>query len=102
MWVRDTASLVERDGAWPVWQGVIEDITARREAEARQREAETRYRHLVERIPAVVYIDAVDEIATAVYISPQYEAAHRLHPRGAPGRARAVGADASPRRPRRP
>ncbi len=74
VWVRDTALLVERDGAWPVWQGVIEDITARREAEARQREAETRYRHLVERIPAVVYIDAVDEIATAVYISPQYEA----------------------------
>jgi len=74
VWVRDTALLVERDGAWPVWQGVIEDITAKREAEARQREAETRYRHLVERIPAVVYIDAVDEIATAVYISPQYEA----------------------------
>ncbi|MGZ6546055.1 MAG: PAS domain-containing protein, partial [Actinomycetota bacterium] len=74
VWVRDTAVLVERDGAWPVWQGVIEDITARREAEARQREAETRYRNLVERIPAVVYIDDVDEIATAVYISPQYEA----------------------------
>ncbi len=74
VWVRDTALLVERDGTWPVWQGVIEDITAKREAEARQREAETRYRHLVERIPAVVYIDEVDEIATAVYISPQYEA----------------------------
>ena len=73
VWVRDTAVLVERDGAWPVWQGVIEDVTARHEAEARQRHAETRYRHLVERIPAVVYIDEVDEMATAVYISPQYE-----------------------------
>jgi PAS domain S-box-containing protein len=73
VWVRDTAVLVERDGAWPVWQGVIEDVTARHEAEARQRQAETRYRHLVERIPAAVYIDAVDEMATAIYISPQYE-----------------------------
>ena len=74
VWVRDTAVMVERDGDWPVWQGVIEDVTARHEAEARQREAETRYRHLVERLPAVVYIDAVDEMATAIYISPQYEA----------------------------
>ena len=65
VWVRDTAVMVERDGDWPVWQGVIEDVTARHEAEARQREAETRYRHLVERLPAVVYIDAVDEMATA-------------------------------------
>ncbi len=74
VWVRDTAVLVERDGAWPVWQGVIEDVTARHEAETRQREAETRYRHLVERIPAAVYIDEVDETVTAIYISPQYEA----------------------------
>ncbi len=73
VWVRDTAVLVERDGAWPVWQGVIEDVTARHQAEARQRDAETRYRNLVERIPAAVYIDDVDEMATAVYISPQYE-----------------------------
>jgi PAS domain S-box-containing protein len=73
VWVRDTAVLVERDGAWPVWQGVIEDVTARHQAEARQRAAENRYRHLVERIPAAVYIDEVDEMATAVYISPQYE-----------------------------
>ncbi len=74
VWVRDTAVLVERDGAWPVWQGVIEDVTARHEAETRQREAEARYRHLVERIPATVYIDAVDETVTAVYVSPQYQA----------------------------
>ncbi len=100
VWVRDTAVMVERDGDWPVWQGVIEDVTARHEAEARQREAETRYRHLVERLPAAVYIDAVDEMATAIYISPQYEAAHRLLPRGSAGRTRPVAADAAPRRSR--
>ena len=101
VWVRDTAVMVERDGDWPVWQGVMEDVTARHEAEARQREAETRYRHLVERLPAVVYIDAVDEMATAIYISPQYERSP-LHPGGPSGRARPVAADAAPRRSRGP
>jgi PAS domain S-box-containing protein len=73
VWVRDTAVLVERHGAWPVWQGFIEDITARREAEARHQGAERRYRHLVERLPAAVYLDEVDDVSTAAYISPQYE-----------------------------
>jgi diguanylate cyclase (GGDEF)-like protein/PAS domain S-box-containing protein len=36
-------------------------------------EAEERFRVLVEQAPAVVYIDAVDAIATARYISPQVE-----------------------------
>ena len=35
--------------------------------------AEERYRTLVEQLPAVVYIDAIDEFSTALYISPQYE-----------------------------
>jgi PAS domain S-box-containing protein len=73
VWVRDSAVLVERHGEWPVWQGFIEDITARRDAEARHREAERRYRHLVERLPAAVYLDEVDDVSTAAYISPQYE-----------------------------
>ncbi len=37
------------------------------------RTAEERYRALVEQIPAVVYIDALDEAGTTVYISPQVE-----------------------------
>ncbi|MGZ6545812.1 MAG: PAS domain-containing protein, partial [Actinomycetota bacterium] len=73
VWVRDSAVLVERDGAWPVWQGVLEDITARRGADEQLRSAEDRYRSLVERLPATVYIDAVDEVSTALYVSPQYE-----------------------------
>ncbi len=36
-------------------------------------ETEERYRGLVERMPAVVYVDAVDALSTARYISPQYE-----------------------------
>ena len=43
------------------------------EAEAELAEAEARYRALVEQIPAIAYIDPIDEGPT-VYISPQTEA----------------------------
>lgn len=36
-------------------------------------EAEERYRTLVEQIPAVVYVDAADDLSTARYLSPAYE-----------------------------
>lgn len=71
VWVRDTAVLVDRDGAWPVWQGVIEDITARRQTETRLREAEERFRALVEQIPALTYIE--DPSGNLLYMSPQVE-----------------------------
>jgi diguanylate cyclase (GGDEF)-like protein/PAS domain S-box-containing protein len=44
-----------------------------RALERRLRDAESRYRTLVEQIPAVTYIDAVDHAATTLYISPQVE-----------------------------
>ncbi len=47
---------------------------AHREAEVKQREAEEKYRILVEEIPAVTYIAKSDEIGSTVYISPQVEA----------------------------
>ena len=72
VWVRDTAVLVDRDGTWPVWQGVIEDITARRQTETRLREAEERFRALVEQIPALTYIEDPGSGAL-LYMSPQIE-----------------------------
>jgi PAS domain S-box-containing protein len=44
-----------------------------RRAERRLHRAEQRYRTLVERVPAAVYIDAVDDMSTALYVSPSYE-----------------------------
>ena len=74
LWVHNETVLIRDDGGVPLfWQGVIFDITQRKEAEEGLREAEERYRTLVEGLPAVVYIDAVDEMATALYVSPQYE-----------------------------
>ena len=73
VWFRDEATLVRDQLGEPAfWQGVMMDITARREAEAGLAEAEARYRALVEQLPAIAYIDPVDRHGT-VYISPQTE-----------------------------
>ncbi len=74
-WVRDEATTVEWDAAGrPLRsQGVMYDVTERKETELKLQEAEGRYRTLVEQVPVVVYVDAVDDLSTATYISPQYE-----------------------------
>jgi diguanylate cyclase (GGDEF)-like protein/PAS domain S-box-containing protein len=47
------------------------DIIRRKSAEAKLRQAEQKYRQLVEHINAVVYIDKVDDTSTSIYTSPQ-------------------------------
>jgi PAS domain S-box-containing protein len=68
VWVQDRAVTVggARDGHFH-WQGFLVDVTARKQAEAR-------YRTLVEQLPLITYIDtpySADEAAT--YVSPQIE-----------------------------
>jgi PAS domain S-box-containing protein len=71
VWFRDHAVLVrDRAGEPSYWQGVMMDITPLKEATGQLSEAETRYRMLVEQIPAIAYIDPVEDGPT-VYISPQ-------------------------------
>ena len=74
VWLHNETVLV-RDGAGTplFWQGVVTDITERKQSEERLRDAEERYRALVEQLPVVVYSDAVDDVSTALYISPRYE-----------------------------
>jgi PAS domain S-box-containing protein len=73
VWFRDHAVLVrDPDGEPAYWQGVMMDITPLKEATGQLSEAEARYRTLVEQIPAIAYIDPVEDGPT-VYISPQVE-----------------------------
>lgn len=74
LWFRDDAVVLERSGSGgTLWQGVMYDITAEKVAEEHARRAELRYRSLVETLPAVVFIDQLDERASNVYTSPQSE-----------------------------
>ncbi len=74
VWLRDEAVPVGPGSRGrPIYQGVMIDVTEPREAQDRLQEAEERYRTLVEQVPVVVYVDAVDEVSTAWYVSPRYE-----------------------------
>ncbi|HZA60851.1 MAG TPA: PAS domain-containing protein [Actinomycetota bacterium] len=73
VWIRDEAVVATGDLGAPVLQGVMYDVTKQREAERASQEARAQYQTLVEQVPAVVYVDAVDEASTAVYMSPQVE-----------------------------
>ena len=53
--------------------GTAQDITQRQRAEAALREAEARYRTLVERLPAIVYIVEFATPNRTIYISPQVQ-----------------------------
>ena len=74
-WVRVTVSLVhdaKGDSLYFVFQ--MQDITPYKAAGAALREAEARYRTLVEQIPAAVYVDPAGALGSPLYVSPRVEA----------------------------
>ncbi len=56
------------------FQGVARDITARKRAESALEESEAKFRRLVAHFPAVVYINAVGNTSSTLYVSPQIKA----------------------------
>jgi PAS domain S-box-containing protein len=78
VWVLDQAALLRRDedGHPKVFQGVMLDITARKEAEAKALDAEARFRILAERGPMITYVwepNVGDGASPYAYLSPQIE-----------------------------
>ncbi|MDP9241636.1 MAG: PAS domain-containing protein, partial [Actinomycetota bacterium] len=57
--------------ALKVAAGALGAAIGRHRAEEAQHEIDVRYRALVEQIPAIVYIDVVDETMSSSYVSPQ-------------------------------
>ena len=67
VWIQDEATLVRDEGGEPLyWFGVQTDVTERHKAEER-------YRTLVERMPAVTYIEEIEDASSTLYMSPQIE-----------------------------
>jgi PAS domain S-box-containing protein len=74
VWLRDHAVIVRDEHGEPAyWQGCFIDITKRKSMERALRQAETRFRTLVEHMPAVTYVEPLSPREVDLYISPQVE-----------------------------
>jgi len=74
VWVHEQAVIVEDvSGNATYSQGVLLDITERKQAEKQLRESEARYRELVQQTPAGIFISPLDDADRAVYVSPRME-----------------------------
>ncbi|MEX2421411.1 MAG: PAS domain-containing protein, partial [Actinomycetota bacterium] len=77
VWIRDDARQTgHSDEGYPLWQGVMYNITDRVAAETDLRESERKFRALVEEIPAITYIEEWRHGGPGNplrYVSPQIE-----------------------------
>jgi len=75
VWIHDEAVLIRDQSGHPLfWQGIMLDITERKQAEEAMRESESKFRTLVEQVSAAIYLNKTDETYTPIYMSPQIQA----------------------------
>ena len=74
VWVHDRAMLVaDRETGERVWQGVLQDITPRVDAEQAVEVSAARYATLLENLPAVVYEMVPDDDRRTRYVNRKIE-----------------------------
>jgi PAS domain S-box-containing protein len=76
VWLRDLGHVVrDAEGRPHRIRGLMVEVTATKHVEEERREAESRFRRVVERLPAIVYIEGVDGPddlpGRLLYVSPQ-------------------------------
>ena len=97
-WLRDQAVMILDEQGTPRYsQGILLDVTERRLAEQQVREAEERYRAIVEHVPAAIYLDLADRAMRTVYVSPQIEAITGITPQEWMDDPELVAQDRAPR-----
>lgn len=77
VWLREDSRRLPLEGGRMQSVGIIADVTAEKTAQERISQAETRYRDLVEKVPAITYRERVwgagTEDSAIVYVSPRIE-----------------------------
>ena len=74
VWVHDQSLLVHDLMGKPKFrQGILLDITARKNTEDALQESDEKFRRLVEHLPTVVYLKKFGDSRPATYVSPQIE-----------------------------
>ena len=78
VWLRDLAHVVKDVHGTPVLiRGLMVEITKQKSTEEERADAQMRFRRVVERVPAIVYLESVsvddDGIGETIYVSPQVE-----------------------------
>jgi diguanylate cyclase (GGDEF)-like protein/PAS domain S-box-containing protein len=74
VWIRDRGTRIKDETGKLIYdQGFMFDVTDQKVAEEEVRKSQEQYKMLVEQLPAIIYLDPVDENQASLYVSPKVE-----------------------------